>query len=104
SGAPRPGAGAGPPSQRLCAGTPARSGLLAGPAQPKRRGRPRSRAAPNATGPASLAAFFVGLARHQAPVAPVLLEALHGLRFPLALGLAMDTEPGEGQRLEARLG
>src|SRR4029077_13061664 len=68
------------------------------------RGRPRSRAAPNATGRAPLAPLFVGLARHQASVAPVLLEALHGLRFLLPLGLAIDAEPGEGQRLEARLG
>src|SRR5438128_820694 len=38
---PRTGEAAGPPSQRLCAGTYVHSGMLVGPAQPKRRWRPR---------------------------------------------------------------
>src|SRR5207247_7560256 len=87
---------------RLCAGTAARTWRSARPAH--RRRRPSPPAAPSAPGGAPLAPLFVGLARRQAPVGPVLFEALHGLRFLLPLGLAADAEPGEGQRLEARLG
>src|SRR5882724_6550844 len=50
-----------------------------------------------------LTRFFVDVAGRQASVGPVLLEPLHGLRLLLPLGLAIDAEASEGERLEPAL-
>src|SRR5262249_58575049 len=60
------------------------------PARPRRLLRPAS--------------LVVGVARDQPTVRPVLLEALHRLRFLLPLRLAVDAETGEGQRFETPFG